>query len=150
MTIENKEPVSIKQAYLSMLSMIKYYWNITDYDDLTDILSGGEYWEKDSPSDTAFWEYWLDFIDKKNLLPQIHSNLYELKNTDIILNKKEGYEAVIYFLGMFFKSTKCDKISNILKLAEEDISNDYFIWKLWLKAIEKVKTNGSPPLKILH
>jgi hypothetical protein len=33
--------------------------------DLTDILSGGEYWlEADTPADSAFWEYWIDAVKK--------------------------------------------------------------------------------------
>lgn len=37
----------------------------TGSNDLTDILSGGGYWgEKDKPTDTAYWEYWLEAIEK--------------------------------------------------------------------------------------
>ncbi len=44
-----------------MLYMLKSYWKLTGSNDLTDILSGGEYWLE---ADTAFWEYWLEAIEK--------------------------------------------------------------------------------------
>lgn len=48
-----------------MLYMLKTYWKLTGSNNLTDILSGGEYWlEADTPADTAFWEYWLEAIEK--------------------------------------------------------------------------------------
>ncbi len=47
-----------------MLYMLATYWEFTGSNDLTDILSGGEYVEKDTPADIAFWEYWLDAIEK--------------------------------------------------------------------------------------
>jgi hypothetical protein len=37
---------------------------LTGSNDLTDILSGGEYIEKDTPADPAFWEYWLEAVEK--------------------------------------------------------------------------------------
>jgi len=48
-----------------MLYLLKAYWENSGSNDLTDILSGGEYWkETDEPADSAFWEYWTEAIDK--------------------------------------------------------------------------------------
>ena len=47
-----------------MLHTLYYYWKLTGSNDLTDILSGGEYIEKDTPGDSAFWQYWLKAIEK--------------------------------------------------------------------------------------
>ena len=45
--------------------MLKAYWETTGSNDLTDILSGGEYWlEVNRPADSVFWEYWLEAIEK--------------------------------------------------------------------------------------
>jgi hypothetical protein len=42
-----------------MLYMLRAYLEATESIDLTDILSGGEYWDEvGKPADTAFWEYW--------------------------------------------------------------------------------------------
>ena len=56
--------ITEKQGYEAMLYMLKAYWEATGSNDLTDILSGGEYWlEADTPADSAFWEYWLEAIE---------------------------------------------------------------------------------------
>jgi hypothetical protein len=63
--IDNNTNMSIKEGYEAMLLMLKAYWEATESTDLTDILSGGEYWPgTDYPADSAFWEYWLEAIDK--------------------------------------------------------------------------------------
>jgi len=57
--------ITEKEGYDAMLYMLKAYFDATDSKDLTDILSGGEYWlEPNRPADTAFWEYWLEAIEK--------------------------------------------------------------------------------------
>jgi hypothetical protein len=64
-TISSNEMITEKEGYEAMLYMLKAYWEATGSDDLTDILSGGEYWlAPNKPADSAFWEYWLEAIDK--------------------------------------------------------------------------------------
>lgn len=63
--ISSSEMITEKEGYEAMLYMLKAYWEATGSNDLTDILSGGEYWLKvDKPADSAFWEYWLEAIEK--------------------------------------------------------------------------------------
>jgi hypothetical protein len=63
--IFSNEMITEKEGYEAMLYMLKAYWETTGSNDLTDILSGGEYWlEVNKPADSAFWEYWLEAIDK--------------------------------------------------------------------------------------
>jgi len=63
--IFSNETITEKEGYEAMLYMLKSYWEATGSNDLTDILSGGEYWgEVNKPADTAFWEYWLEAIEK--------------------------------------------------------------------------------------
>jgi hypothetical protein len=57
--------ITEKQGYEAMLYMLARYWQETGSTDLTDILSGGEYWlEPDTPADSAFWEYWMESVEK--------------------------------------------------------------------------------------
>lgn len=54
-----------KEGYEAMLYVLKAYWENSGSNDLTDILSGGEYWKgTDEPADSAFWEYWVEAIEK--------------------------------------------------------------------------------------
>ena len=63
--ISSDEMITEKEGYEAMLYMLKAYWETTGSNDLTDILSGGEYWPiQNRPADSAFWEYWLDAIEK--------------------------------------------------------------------------------------
>jgi hypothetical protein len=63
--ISSSEMITEKEGYEAMLYMLKAYWEATESNDLTDILSGGEYWgEAGKPADTAYWEYWLEAIEK--------------------------------------------------------------------------------------
>lgn len=62
--IESQKIITEKEGYEAMLYMLKTYWELTGSNDLTDILSGGEYIKEDTPADNAFWEYWLDAIEK--------------------------------------------------------------------------------------
>jgi hypothetical protein len=57
--------ITEKDGYEAMLYMLKAYLEATGSTDLTDILSGGEYWlEVGRPADSAFWEYWLEAVEK--------------------------------------------------------------------------------------
>ena len=63
--IFSNEMITEKEGYEAMLYMLKEYWESTGSNDLTDILSGGEYWlTPNRPADSAFWEYWLESIEK--------------------------------------------------------------------------------------
>lgn len=63
--ISSNEMITEKEGYEAMLYMLKAYWEATESNDLTDILSGGEYWPvPNRPADSAFWEYWLEAIEK--------------------------------------------------------------------------------------
>jgi hypothetical protein len=66
-----------------MLYMLKAYWEATKSIDLTDIFSGGEYWDVlGKPADSAFWEYWLEAIEKvKKEGPPPLKELSTSKNT---------------------------------------------------------------------
>lgn len=49
----------------AMLYMLQAYFEATESKVLTEILSGGEYWPvPDRPADSAFWEYWLEAVEK--------------------------------------------------------------------------------------
>lgn len=63
--IEQNEMITKKEGYEAMLYAIRAYWENSGSKDLTDILSGGEYWKgTDYPVDSAFWEYWNESIEK--------------------------------------------------------------------------------------
>ena len=64
MKISSDKTITEKEGYEAMLYMLMNYCELTGSNDLTDILSGGEYVEKDTPADSAFWEYWLEAIEK--------------------------------------------------------------------------------------
>ena len=52
-------------GYEAMLYMLTAVFEATGSNDLTDILSGGEYWPvPNRPADSVFWEYWLEAIEK--------------------------------------------------------------------------------------
>lgn len=62
---ERSELITKKQGFEAMLYCIKAYYDNSGSKDLTDILSGGEYWKgTDEPADSAFWEYWIEAIEK--------------------------------------------------------------------------------------
>ncbi len=42
--IFSNEVITEKEGYEAMLYMLKSYWKVTGSTDLTDVLSGGEYW----------------------------------------------------------------------------------------------------------
>ena len=62
---EQNKTITQKEGYEAMLYILKAYWENSGSNDLTDILSGGEYWKgTDQPADSAFWEYWIESIEK--------------------------------------------------------------------------------------
>lgn len=66
--IFSDETITEKQGYEAMLYMLKEFWEASGSNDLTDILSGGEYWPvPDRPADSVFWAYWLEAIQKVKL-----------------------------------------------------------------------------------
>jgi len=56
--------ITERQGYEAMLYFLTHYYELTGSNDLTDILSGGEYVEKDIPADSAFWDYWEEAVEK--------------------------------------------------------------------------------------
>jgi hypothetical protein len=65
MKINSNKLITEKEGYEAMLYMLKAYFENTGSNDLTDILSGGEYWlEEDTPADSAFWDYWIEAVEK--------------------------------------------------------------------------------------
>ncbi len=72
MKISSQKTITEKEGYMAMWYMLNNYWELTGSTDLTDILSGGEYIQKDTPADSAFWEYWLEAVKqakKESSLP---------------------------------------------------------------------------------
>jgi len=61
--ISSNEMITEKEGYEAMLYMLKAYWEATGSNDLTDILSGGSI-NGSKVIDTAYWEYWLEAIQK--------------------------------------------------------------------------------------
>ena len=62
---EQNKTITQKEGYEAMLYLLKAYWENSGSNDLTDILSGGEYWKgTGQPVDSAFWEYWIESIEK--------------------------------------------------------------------------------------
>jgi len=63
--IDQNKTITKKEGYEAMLYLLKAYWENSGSNDLTDVLSGGEYWEgTNQPADSAFWEYWIEAIEK--------------------------------------------------------------------------------------
>ena len=59
--IFSDEMITEKEGYDAMLYTLQAYLETSGSNDLTDILSGGEYWIKENkPADSVFWEYWLE------------------------------------------------------------------------------------------
>ncbi len=62
--IESTQSLTDKEAYEAMIYFLLYYYQLTDSNELTDVLSGSEYIVEDVPADSAFWEYWLEAIER--------------------------------------------------------------------------------------
>ncbi len=72
--------------------------------------------------------------------------------SDKFITEKEGYEAMLYMLQLYWQLTGSEDLTDILSGAEyiaEDTPADSAFWEYWLEAIEIVRKNGSPPLKEL-
>lgn len=68
------------------------------------------------------------------------------------ISDKEGYEAMLYMLKHYWEISGSKDLTDILsggEYIEPDIPGDSAFWYYWLEAIEKVKRDGSPPLKNL-
>jgi hypothetical protein len=73
-------------------------------------------------------------------------------NSDKTITEKEGYEAMLYMLESYWKLTDSNSITDILSggsYLAEDTPGDSAFWHYWLKAIEKVRKEGSPPIQEL-
>jgi hypothetical protein len=77
MKISSDKLITEKEGYEAMIYMLTFFWEFTGSNDLTTILSGGEYVVEDTPADSAFWEYWLEAVEKvrKNGPPPLKSRL---------------------------------------------------------------------------
>lgn len=64
MKIESEKKITEKEGYEAMLYMLEAYLELTDSNEITDILSGASYLAPDTPGDSGFWYYWLQAIDK--------------------------------------------------------------------------------------
>jgi hypothetical protein len=64
MKISAGQQISDKDGYEAMLRFLFNFYEFTGSTDLTDILSGGEYIQADTPADPAFWRYWLKAIQQ--------------------------------------------------------------------------------------
>ena len=62
--IFSNDMITEKEGYEAMLYTLITYLENSGSHDLTDILSGGEYLVPDLPADNAFWEYWLEAVQK--------------------------------------------------------------------------------------
>ncbi|RRA90816.1 hypothetical protein [Paenimyroides viscosum] len=62
---EQEQLISKKIGYEAMLYVLAEYYKNSGSTDLTDVISGGEYWKgEDRPVDSAFWYYWIEAIEK--------------------------------------------------------------------------------------
>jgi hypothetical protein len=69
-----------------------------------------------------------------------------------LLTEKEGYEAMLYTLMEYYERSKSTDLTDILSGGEyvaEDTPADPAFWHYWVRAIEKVRRDGPPPLKVL-
>jgi hypothetical protein len=57
-----KDNITITQGY--EVHLLNNYRELTGSNDLTDILSGGEYLADGKSADSAFWEYWTEAVEK--------------------------------------------------------------------------------------
>ncbi|MEL5995976.1 hypothetical protein [Hymenobacter segetis] len=68
------------------------------------------------------------------------------------ITDKEGYEAMLYTLTAYWQATNSTDLTDILSGGEylaPDIPADSAFWAYWQEAIEKVRREGPPPLKVL-
>lgn len=61
---EKKEhKLSMSEAYEAMITMLNDYYHNSGSNDLTDVLSGGEYIDG-KPADIGFWYMWEEAVEK--------------------------------------------------------------------------------------
>lgn len=69
------------------------------------------------------------------------------------ITEKQGYEAMLYMLKNYYTLTNSSDLTIILSGGEyiaEDVPADDAFWDYWLEAVEQVRRDGPPPLKVLH
>lgn len=69
------------------------------------------------------------------------------------ITEKEGYEAMIYMLNNFLELTGSNDLVHVLEgseYVEADTPADSAFWDYWVEAVDMVKKNGPPPLKVLY
>ena len=71
-----------------------------------------------------------------------------------MITEKEGYEAMLYMLSAFWENSGSTDLTDILNGGEYwPVANrpaDSSFWEYWLEAVQKVKKEGPPPIKILR
>lgn len=61
--IHSSDLITEKEGYEAMLWMLRSFWETRGSSDLTDILSGGEYWFLNGhPADHGIWIEWLEAV----------------------------------------------------------------------------------------
>lgn len=71
-------------------------------------------------------------------------------SSEKLITEKQGYEAMLYMLRYYYEITGETDLTDILSGGEyitKDNPGDPAFWYYWLDAVEKVKREGSPPLK---
>jgi phage I-like protein len=70
---------------------------------------------------------------------------------EVILSKKEGYEAMILMLYDFYKSTGSTDLTDVLSGGEyiDGRPADIAFWYMWEEAVEKIKNGHLPKEKKL-
>jgi hypothetical protein len=148
-----KIKISKQVGYYAAIKLTHNFFNLSHTDDLTDILSGAEYWSTDGvPADSAFWAYWNEAIAEVRHRHTANEFLNGSEITD-----KEGYEAMIFFLEALYESHQTgksfDPIAAATALSEVLIESDKLqkghainadFWEIWLEAVMRVKRGDRP------
>jgi hypothetical protein len=69
------------------------------------------------------------------------------------ITDKEGYEAMLYTLMKYYELSGSTDLTDILSGGEyivADTPGDSAFWYYWKESIEKVRSDGPPPLKKLY
>jgi len=153
--ITNNDLITKLEGFEAMFNFLEYYIDLTGCtEDLLVILTGSKYIETDTPLDSAFWDYWVDVIENNNKLKQIISQESKIRTNDNeCITKKEGFEAMLFTLEFYYKSTKDENIIHILEknsFIDTKTQLKLSFWECWLNAIEKVKKGEWIPLQKFH
>ena len=62
--MDDKEKLTIEEAYLAMLAYLDNLYNMTNSDDLAGFLGGMQLMGKQETMDPAAWYDWLDAVKK--------------------------------------------------------------------------------------